>query len=72
MVPAIGVVMVATDTTMVVIGMRSRGGWVYTLRLITVLTTIPHGGHGITVTVVAIGRDVAARTGADAATILAA
>ena len=51
--------------------MRTHGGWVYTLRLITVLT-MPLADHGITATVVATGQDAATQTGVGPATIVAA
>ena len=72
MVPAIGTAVVATDTITAATGMRSRGGWVYMLRLITVQATMAPGDHGIQAAVAATGHNAAARTGAGTATILAA
>lgn len=69
MVPAIGSVVVATGTITAAIGIYSRGGWVCTVRLITVHTTTVLGDHGIQAAVVTTGHDAAVRTGAGAKTI---
>jgi len=72
MVHAIGTVVVATDTTTAATGMRFRGGLVDTVRLTTVHTIMAPGDHSIQAAVAITGLTAVARTGAGAATFLAA